>query len=144
MTTRRSAIALTTLALNLLAGCAGPGRFEAGMDRYVGKSESELVAGLGRPQRRWPLADGSHVLRFVHQRTVQYSGPLRPIEDKPPVDPTAGLPAGTYDPAGSVFRAASAARAPVDEASVCAVDFTVDRGGTVRGWAAQQGDCRAK
>lgn len=138
----RSVMALMAAGLALAAGCAGLGRFEADMNRYVGRPEAELRRGLGPPQRSWPLADGTHVLQFVRARAVQYSGRLRSLDDKPSIDPTAGLPSGTYDPSGSAFRAASAP-APIDEASVCAVNFTVDAAGIVKSWSAQQGDCRA-
>jgi hypothetical protein len=135
---RRAAI----VVLSILAGCAqGPGRLEATLNGYLGRPEAELLRGLGRPERSWPQADGSRVLRFARERTVQYGGQSRPSSDAPP----RALAFGTYDPAGLAGRAATSAPGHIDdEAAVCAIDFAIDEQGIVRSWTPREGDCRAK
>jgi hypothetical protein len=139
----RGASALLVLLAATGCGALLPSGFDARMDRYVGRPEAELIAGLGPPQRSWPLSDGSHVLQFGRDRTEQYGGQLRAPGAADARDATSGLAFGTYDPAGLQGRAASAPTGRIDPTPVCAVDVTVDAKGVVRSWTPRQGDCRA-
>jgi hypothetical protein len=108
-------------ALLLLAGCAaGPG-IEARLAPFVGRTEAELVAGLGVPNRTYDV-EGLRFLQYEERRQVLHQ-----------LDPYWGRPYGRFAPLPLA--------APVLLTRSCDVTFTL-RQGRVEGFAIRGDDCR--
>ena len=77
------------LLASLAAGCAAPATVEA-FDRrmvlYVGRSETELVGGLGVPSRTYDTPDGRRLLQY------DFADPA----PRPAVVPSVGLGFGNF------------------------------------------------
>jgi hypothetical protein len=100
---------------------------------------------MGAPESVAAAADGSRLLRYSRERTVQYGGLPRAEAKTPDTEaPTNyGYLSGTYNPAGMAARAASSPPTRGD-AMPCEVEFTLDAKGTVRSWTAKSGACKSK
>ena len=107
--------------LLLLAGCAtGPG-IEARLAPFIGRTEAELVEGLGVPTRTHEV-EGLRFLQYEQTRQVLYQ-----------LDPYWGRPYGRFAPLPLA--------APVLLTRSCAVTFTL-RQGRVESFAIRGDDCR--
>ena len=114
-------------ALALLGACASgtPEAFDQRMTTYVGRSEAELVAGLGVPSRSYE-ADGRRLLQWDFLR--QSPGPA--------IYPSIGLGFGSFGWGGRGVGVGTGLGAGLGGASPprgCSVVFEV-RQGTVQGF----------
>jgi hypothetical protein len=131
----RRPLATLILALGILTGCARatPEAFNTRMASLVGRSEADLVAALGVPERTYE-AEGRRFLQYEDRRLVSYPG------------------AAFYGPGyggfggrrfGSAFNGYySGGFAPMVETRACDVTFEL-RAGRVAGFTARGNDCVA-
>lgn len=133
-------LAALGVALSILAGCAGatPEAFHARMASLVGRSEADLVATLGVPERTYD-ADGRRFLQYEDRRLVSY--PSAPFYGPA----YGGLGYGGF--AGRRFGSAfggyyGGAFAPTVETRACDVTFEL-RAEQVVGFTARGNDCVA-
>jgi hypothetical protein len=123
-------------ALALLGACASgtPEAFDQRMTTYVGRSEAELVAGLGVPSRSYE-ADGRRLLQWDFLR--QSSAPA--------IYPSIGLGFGSFGWGGRGVGVGTGVGAGLGGASAprgCSVVFEV-REGTVQGFSRNGPGCVA-
>ena len=138
--TFRRPLATLTLALGILAGCARatPEAFNVQMASLVGRSEADLVAALGVPERTYE-AEGRRFLQFENRRLVSY-----------PSAPFYGPGYGGFGCGGFGGRRFGSAFggyygggfAPTVETRACDVTFEL-RAGRVAGFTARGNDCVA-
>ena len=124
----------------VLAGCARatPEAFNARMAAFVGRSEADLVAGLGVPARTYE-AEARRFLQYEDRRLVTYPG-----------DPFFGAGYGGFGYGGFGRRRFGSAfggyygagLGPIVETRACNVTFEL-RGGRVAGFVARGNDCVA-
>lgn len=58
----------------LMTACATTANFEASLNVWVGKSESELIGSLGEPTQVIPLPNGDHALVYTSNRILRSGG----------------------------------------------------------------------
>lgn len=132
--------AVLAASLFVLAACARatPEAFNARMASFVGRTEADLVAGLGVPARTHE-AEGRRFLQYEDRRLVTYPG-----------DPLYGAGYGGFGYGGFGRRRFGSAFGgyygagfgPVVETRACDVTFEL-RGGHVASFAARGNDCVA-
>jgi hypothetical protein len=136
---RRARLGLPAALAPALLAVACAGGSEAEFDRragtYIGRTEADLIAGLGVPSRAYETPDGR---RFVQYDTVsaQPSGPV--------VVPSIGLGFGNFGWGGGWGVGTGLAfggYAPTP-AVTCSLTFEL-RGGRVQGFDRRGGGCLA-
>ena len=61
-------------SVTLMTACATTAHFEAGLNAWVGKSESELIGSLGQPTQVLSLPNGDHALVYTTNRILRSGG----------------------------------------------------------------------
>jgi hypothetical protein len=115
------------------------------MDRFIGLPESFVVGAYGPPQASYTLADGTRVIQYTRGQTVNLQGPATTV---PVVTNSTGnitlqqgmrTTTGTYNQTATTYVQQPGQVTPVQLS--CTVNFTIDREGIVRRWAANGNNC---
>ena len=139
-------IALVTAVV--LSGCATQANFQSKMDGFIGQPESTVVGTYGPPISSYVMNDGSKVLQYTRGNTVVMPGvsTIRPVTTNTSGNLTLNQgmrnSTGAYSQTSTTYVQEKGENIPLHFS--CTVNFTIDKDGIVRRWAAEGNHCVSK
>lgn len=135
--------AVFTVLVLALAGCATEENYKKIVQSWVGSTEQQLVATWGVPANSYVMNDGTKVLQYASERTVQTGG----YTYTQPV--TTYNTGSVYGYGGSAMYSGSSTTyvtktTPLQTWNMsCVTNFTISKQGIVTNYSFQGNDCVA-
>lgn len=132
------------LSLVAISGCATQAKFAEHMDTWVGATEAQLVGNFGPPQSSYVVSDGSKVIGYTRNSTMQMGGGtvMQPVTTHSTATVYGGYGGPVYG------NGSSTTYVPVQQPAynielTCSLQFMISKDGRVTSWSSSGNYCVA-